>query len=357
MINRELIRIKTLQLTYAYYQNGYGDLLVDEGLLKSSKSSIAQLRKGSTSSLSADLSVDAADDKRLLEKSIDKVEKELLFSLDKAYELYHVLLSLIVAVHTEMVHRYEVRTARCVREGLDVPSTRFAENRFALQLSENEMLNSYIAAHNPDWHEHIDIVRRLCQQIEQSNVYADYMSAECETDYDTDREVWRKLYKLLIADSDVLDDFLEEKSLYWNDDKTVVDDFVLKTIKRFREKNGSDQSLLPAWHDDGDRAFAVGLLRASLLHAEEYHEYMRSASEHWDFERIAFMDVIIMQMALAEMCTFTEIPVNVTINEYVELSKLYSTSKSSTYINAMLDAIARELATKGKLMKTMKNEL
>ena len=356
MINRELIRIKTLQLTYAYYQNAHRDLLAEDASFADSKSSVAQLRGRSAADVLDDISLTEEERKRLLGKSIDKTEKELLFSLDKAYELYHVLLSFIVAIHREMTHRHDVSTVIAVREGRERPSMRFVNNRFARQLADNEALNQYIEAHNPDWKEHIDVVRKACQRIEQSDIYREYITQETEPDYNADRELWRKLYKLFIQDNDDLDVLLEEKSLYWNYDKAVVGDFVTKTIRRFREKNGTGQELLPAWHNDQDKDFALRLLRASLSRADEYHAYMRDISEHWDFERLAYMDVIIMQTALAEMTTFQEIPVSVSINEYVELAKLYSTAKSATYINAMLDAIARQLIAKGKMLKNMSEE-
>lgn len=353
MINRELIRIKIVQLTYAYYQNANLDLLADEQSLLDSKTSVTQLRGRSVQQALHETGITPDEHQRLLQKSIDSVEKELHFSLNKAYELYHLLLSFIVAVHDEMTHRYDVSTIIAVREGRERPSMRFIDNRFARQLADNETLKEYTAAHNPDWQEHIDVVRKVCQRIEQSDIYNQYLTQDEAPDYDADRELWRKLYKLFIQDNDELDTLLEEQSLYWNDDKMVVDDFVLKTIRRFREKNGAQQELLPAWHSEDDKLFAEKLLHASLTRAEEYHQYMRDISENWDFERLAYMDVVIMQTALAEMTTFINIPVNVSINEYVELAKVYSTAKSATYINAMLDAIAHRLIAKGKMLKPM----
>ncbi len=353
MINRELIRIKIVQLTYAYYQNANIDLLEEEKTLAASKTSVTQLRGRSLQQSLQDAALTPDDRQRLLQRSIDHVEKELRFSLDKAYELYHLLLSFIVAIHKEMVHRHDVNTIIAVREGAERPSMRFVDNRFARQLAENETLNEYLETHNPEWKENIDVVRKVCQRIEQSDVYHDYLTQADEPDYDADRELWRKLYKLFIQENDDLDALLEEKSLYWNDDKTVIGDFVTKTIRRFREKNGAHQELMPAYHNEQDKIFAEKLLRTSIERAEEFQQYMRDISQNWDFERLAYMDVIIMQTALAEMTTFIEIPVNVTINEYVELAKMYSTAKSSTYINAMLDAIARKLISKGKILKTM----
>ena len=175
--------------------------------------------------------------------------------------------------------------------------------------------------------------------------------------YEADREVWRRLYKTLIMDNEELDNVLEEKSLYWNDDKEIVDTFVLKTIKRFEPDSNATQELLPEYKDDEDKDFARKLFRATILNADQYQRYMSEASRNWDFSRLAYMDVVIMQIAIAEMLTFPNIPVNVTINEYVDLAKIYSTPKSYGYINGMLDNIARHLIDLGLLLKPMGDKI
>ncbi len=306
MINRELIRIKIVQLTYAYYQNG--------------------------------------------NRNMETIEKELMFSLSKAYDMYNFLLQLIVAITKEERHRTEIATARAQREKKAEPSQRFAYNMFAVQLEENKQLQEFMDIQKMSWDDHIDSVRKLCDQIEQTQLYKDYMAMET-TDYETDRELWRKIYRTLIQENDDLDSVLEEKSLYWNDDKEVVDTFVLKTIKRFDPKNKSNQELLPEYQNAEDQEFARKLFRATILNADTYQRYMSETSKNWDFDRLAYMDVVIMQIAIAEMVNFPNIPISVTINEYVELAKLYSTPKSGGYINGMLDAIARYLVKTGKIMK------
>jgi N utilization substance protein B len=169
--------------------------------------------------------------------------------------------------------------------------------------------------------------------------------------YDADRELWRKLYRTLIQDNDELDSILEDMSLYWNDDKTIVDTFVLKTIKRFEEQKGAKQELLQEWDSEEEKDFARKIFRAAILNADEYQRAMSEASRNWDFSRLAFMDIILMQIAIAEMMTQPNIPISVTINEYVEIAKFYSTPKSAGYINGMLDGIARSLVNTGRLAK------
>lgn len=312
MINRELIRIKIVQLTYAYYQNG--------------------------------------------NRNLDNAEKELLFSLSKAYDLYNLLLLLIVAVSKEEQHRVEIGTQRAQREGTEVPTTKFVENKFALQLDNNRMLREAAETLKLSWEDNIEFVRKICNLIEESEIYRDYIESDDDS-YEADREVWRKIYKQIIQENEDLDALLEEKSLYWNDDKEVVDTFVLKTIRRFEPKNASRQELLPEYKDEEDKDFARKLFRATILNADTYQRYMSEASKNWDFSRLAYMDVVIMQIAIAEMLTFPNIPVSVTINEYVDLAKIYSTHKSGGYINGMLDSIARHLIKTGKMMKTMNEKV
>ncbi|KXU56026.1 transcription antitermination factor NusB [Prevotella bivia] len=306
MINRELIRIKVVQLTYGYYQNG--------------------------------------------NRNMDAAEKELLLSLSKAYDLYNFLLGLIVAITEEERHRIEILRKRAEREGLQMPSERFVNNKFALQLEENKQLNAFLANQTYHWGDDIEVVRRICDCIENSEVYNEYIASEDDT-YETDRELWRKLYRSIIENNDLLDAALEDKSLYWNDDKEVVDTFVVKTIKRFDPANGADQELLPEFKDIADRQFAIDLFRSTIMNAETYQQYMSEASHNWDFSRLAYMDVVIMQIAIAEIVNFPNIPISVSINEYVNLAKLYSTPRSGGYINGMLDSIARHLVETGKVLK------
>ena len=310
MINRELIRIKVVQLSYAYYQNG--------------------------------------------SKNIDIAEKELMFSLSKAYDMYNYLLALIVGITREARRHVEVAEARAKREGTSLPSTKFIYNRFALQLEQNKMLNDFMESQKKSWDEQPEFLKKIYLQITESEIYKEYMDS-ADDDYQSDRELWRKLYRTLIQDNPDLDALLEEQSLYWNDDKDVVDTFVLKTIKRFDEKNSASQELLPEYDSEEDKDYARKLFRATILNGEEYQHYMSEASRNWDFSRLAYMDIIIMQIAIAEMMTFPSIPISVTINEFVELAKLYSTPRSAGYINGMLDAIAHHLVRTGRLMKYMKD--
>ncbi len=312
MVNRELIRAKVLQLVYAYYTGG--------------------------------------------DKPIDLALRELETSLAKANDLYYHLLDLIVAVTREEQLRYDVLLQKAVRERSEKPSRKFVDNRFAKQLEANNTLSKFVETRRHDWKNDIEYVRRLCDLIEQTDIYAEYM-ADADDSYDADREVWRKIYKQIITVNDDLDELLEEQSLYWNDDKEIVDTFVLKTIKRFEPEAGDNQELLPDYKDPLDRKFALQLFCVAIEGESEFRQYIENASVNWDLARMPFTDIVIMQIAIAEILTFPEIPISVTINEYIELSKSYSTPKSAAFINAMLDSIARALIDDGKVAKQMIQEL
>ena len=308
MINREIIRLKVVQITYAYYQNGG--------------------------------------------KNIDTAEKELFFSLGKAYDLYNYLLMLMVEINRIAVRAVETAQNRYNRIHVgEPPSTKFIDNRFILQLEVNKQLLEFRENQKKTWGDEEDFVRSLYKQIVETDYYKEYM-ASAGSSYAEDRELWRKIYKNIICNNEKLDVLLEDMSLYWNDDKFIVDTFVLKTIKRFDEANGANQQLLPEFKDEEDREFAHRLFRNTLLNADYYRKLISENTKNWEFNRIALMDLVIMQIALAEMLTFPNIPLSVTLNEYVDVAKVYSTPRSGAYVNGLLDAIAKKLATDKLLTKT-----
>lgn len=307
MINRVLIRLKIVQIVYAYYQNGG--------------------------------------------KNLDTAEKELFFSLSKAYDLYNYLLLLMVEVTKQAERKQNAAKAKLLPSAEELyPNTKFVDNRFIAQLEVNEQLRQFSESQKKTWENENEFVKNLCEKIMASDTYKNYMDAETSS-YDEDRELWRKLYKTIIFDNDDLDQVLEDQSLYWNDDKEIVDTFVLKTIKRFEEEKGAKQELLPEFKDDEDQDFARRLFRRAILNADYYRHLISENTKNWDLDRVAFMDVVIMQIALAEILSFPNIPVSVSLNEYVEIAKLYSTPKSGSFINGTLDGIVNILKKENKLTK------
>lgn len=307
MINRELIRIKVVQLVYSYYNS--------EG------------------------------------KTVETAQKEFLFSLDKAYELYQTLLLLMVSITHIARRAVEVQQSRAQRlhERTDI-STKFIENKFIGQLAHNDQLQSFQERENSFWPDEEDFLRQTYKRITEQDFYQAYIHKE-ECTYDDDRELWRQIYRTILCNNDDLDEILEERSLYWNDDKAIVDTFVLKTIRQFKQENGTQQPLQPQFKDDEDPRYAQTLFRVSIENEDTFRELIREQTRNWDLSRIALMDLVIMQTALAEIVSFPEIPLSISINEYVEIAKMYSTPHSGAYVNGMLDTIGKRLISEGKVQK------
>ncbi len=307
MINRVLIRLKVVQIVYAYYKN--------------------------------------------CGKSLKAAEDEVFFSLSKAYDLYNYMLLLMVGVTHYAADRISFLSMKIRPTESDRnPNLKFVNNRFIAQLEANEQLQKFAEKSKLNWVDNSDLLRRLLDKIEDSDIYKEYMAAETSS-YEEDKEVWRKLYKVFVFENEELDSLLEEQSLYWNDDKSIVDTFVLKTVKRFEEENGPQQQLLPEYKDVADVDFARKLFRNAVVNADQYRELMAGCSKNWDMSRLAFMDVVIMQVALAEIMAMDDVPLSVTLNEYVEIAKHYSTVKSGSFINGMLDTITKKLRQEGKINK------
>ena len=307
MINRVLIRIKVLQSVFAYYQNGRDDLKM--------------------------------------------AENELLLSLRRSYDLYYYFLLLIVEVTRLHERQLDTRKHKYLPTSDELnPNMRLVNNRLARQIEANGKLQAYVKEHGVSWVNETDFVKRVLELILNSELYAEYKDSEDDS-YETDREFWRAVFRKLICRNEELENALEDISIYWNDDIEIIQTFVIKTIKRFEEAHGSRQELLPMFKDEEDRDFAIQLFRKTLLYGEEYRERIDRHLRNWESERVANMDLYIMQMALAELLHFPNIPVNVTLNEYIDAAKAYSTPKSGTFINGILDSIVQELAQEKLLFK------
>ncbi|KAA6321075.1 hypothetical protein EZS27_029233 [termite gut metagenome] len=308
MINRVLIRLKIIQIVFAYYQNG--------------------------------------------SKNLDSAEKELFFSLSKAYDLYNYLLLLMVALKNyakKHIESSKYNNATTTEEDPQL-NAKFIENKFIAQLESNIELTGFVITQKKTWDNEKAFIKELYENIIVSDIYKEYQAND-DSSYENDKYFWRKIYRKFIFNNEPLDQVLEEQSLYWNDDKEIVDTFVLKTIKRFDEVQGEKQPLLPEFKDDEDKEFASRLFRRTIQNEEYYRHLISENAKNWDIERVAFMDVIIMQCALAEILSFPNIPINVSLNEYVEIAKLYSTSKSGAFVNGTLDGTVKRLKKEGKLNK------
>ena len=304
MINRIIIRIKILQIIYAYYQKDSRDIVL--------------------------------------------AEDELLHGLQKSYDLYHYLLALIPTLTNAEQKRLDKKKYKYLAtEEEKNPDTRFIDNRFAEQLSKNKQLLAFSNEKGSIWIDENVFLKKILDQIISSDIYDEYLKSP--DTYESDKEFWRKIFKQYILPSEELNELLEDKSIYWNDDLDIVGTFVLKTIKRFEEP--TDQALLPMFKDEEDRRFAVSLLRKSILEGQSHNARIDKHIKNWELDRVACIDLYIMQIAITELLNFPSIPVNVTLNEYIDIAKYYSTSKSGTFINGTLDAIVNELKSEKILFK------
>ncbi|MBK5723095.1 transcription antitermination factor NusB [Dysgonomonas sp. Marseille-P4677] len=280
-----------------------------------------------------------------------KAENELLFSLQKSYDLYFYLLSLLVELTDTYAQKVDARKAKLLPSEEDIrPNIKLLNNKFISQLRRNKQLEKYLSERPFSWYDHEAFLKKVLDNILNSDVYKDYAANDLQ-DYNDDREFWRKIFKHIICTEEDLYTILEDESLYWNDDIEIIESFVLKTIKRFEEEKGAEQDLLPMFKDDTDREFAVKLLRESLFDGKEYRQLIDKYTQNWESERIALMDMVIMQIAIAEIVTFPSIPISVTLNEYIDIAKSYSTAKSASFINGILDAIVKELKEEKKIIK------
>lgn len=306
MVNQILIRIKVVQIVYSYLVNK--------------------------------------------DKSIDTSEKELFFSLEKAYELYHRLLLLMIELTDAQSKRIENARFKYTATAADKnPDTRLVNNRFIAQLRENKMLKEYVDRQSVSWVNEPDFVRILLDRLLASDLYKTYLASE-EDSYAVDQDFWKKAFKHIIVEDEDLSEILEAQSLYWNDDLETISTFVLKTIKRFDQSKGAEQELLPMFKDDEDAEFAKMLFRKTLMNVDVNKALIDQHTKNWEIDRVAFMDIVIMLVAIAEIKSFPTIPVKVTLNEYIEIAKSYSTIKSGHFINGILDAVASQLKKDGFLV-------
>jgi len=307
MINRTIIRIKVLQIVYACYQKNCKDLAL--------------------------------------------AENELMLSLQKSHDLYHYFLLLIVLLTDTEQKRLDKQINRLLAtEDERNPNMRLANNRFAEQLNRNKQLQKFAHEKGTFWNsEDFHFVRSTLSKILLSDIYTDYLQSE--DTYESDRSFWIKIFKNLILTDEELCEVLESQSVYWNDDLEIIGSFVLKTIKQLTPDTSVNQVLYPMFKDVEDKNFAVSLLHHSLLEEEENSRLIKNQTDNWDIERLAVMDLYIIQIALAELRNFPTIPINVTLNEYIDLARYYSTPKSPVFINGILDAIVKELKNEKILLK------
>ncbi len=290
--------------------------------------------------------------------SINSGEKQLLGSLDKLYELFIHQFSFLVELADFAQRRLEENKLKFLPTQDDLhPNTRFVENRFINQIAGNFDFRKKANNYKINWADEEEMVRKCYNLLREHPDYQSYMAKE-SVSYIEDKQLVESLFVNILAESDLLRSYYEEKSLFWSDDFDTSLMMIVKTIHSYKE--GWDQyTLLPTLlkdenHPGGseDLSFVKQLYRRTIIHEEEFTGFIAKYAENWEVDRLAVMDTILIKMALTEFVDFPFIPVKVSLNEYIELSKYFSTPKSKVFINGILDKLISDLKENGKIMKS-----
>ena len=278
-------------------------------------------------------------------------EKMLVTSIDKTYDLYFLMLSLIV----EMAHYAEQRQEAAKNKKLPTyedlnPNRKFVDNAVIRLLAQSDSVNDYLAAHKLSWAQYPELIKTLFAQLEQSDYYKKYMTSQ-EHSFREDLALVTEFYTRELEELEILENAIDEMSILWNDDLGFALIMVTRTLSNMRPSH-VEVKVLPKFKSIEDLDFARELFAKTAVNFDTYQEEIEKYTRNWDVERIAFMDNLIMAAAMAELITFPSIPVKVTLDEYIEIAKFYSTQGSSTFINGILDKIVASLNEQGKINKS-----
>jgi len=306
MFSRRLLRIKVLQILYAHFK------------------------------------VDG--------KTYIQSEKDLTLSIHKSYELYHYLMLLLLDLRDFAESKIELARHKKLADQRDLyPATKFIENKFILQLEQNDSLKIFINKKKLSWNSFTEIIKKLYNYLIEMDFYKEYINS-AQGSYNEDKKLAVKIYTDLIMNYEDLYANLEEQNIYWIDDVDFIIRMIIKTFRKFRE-NGENTSLMPMFNDPADIDFATTLMRKTIIRQPENKILIKESAKNWELERIAFTDYLIMQMAITEVIEFGTIPVKVTMNEFIEISKIFSTQNSSQFNNGILDNVFKKLKSEKKIMK------
>ena len=308
MLNRRHLRVKVLQSLYAYHQSNSGD--------------------------------------------IKQHEKNLLVTIDKVYEMYIWMLSLISEVTQYAETDAEERANKHLPTAEDLnPSLKIMSNRFVVSLLQNKDYLAGLKKYKVAWNFEPELIKSLFTILKKSDDYKEYVKKTDDTIL-SDKDIIKFIFKKVILKSSLAEQVFEDMFLYWPVDKDVLQALIAKTFKNFSFDDPKENKLAEVtgnWEED--REFIVNLFEESIRHNDDYKLLITSKTQNWEPDRIAMMDTLLMKMAIAEFVSFTSIPVKVTINEYLEISKEFSTPKSNAFINGILDKILADLKAQNKVKK------
>ena len=278
-------------------------------------------------------------------------EKTLITSIDKTYDLYFQMLSLIVEVARYADERQQAAMQKKLPTYEDLnPNRKFVENSVVHLIAESDSVNDYLAAHKLSWARYPELIKALYLQLEQSEYYKKYMTSQ-ERSFREDLALVTDFYTNELESSEMLEEVLDEQSILWNDDLGFALIMVTRTLSNMRPSH-RDVKVLPKFKSEEDLDFAMELFEKAAVNYDSNLEVIEQFTRNWDIERIAFMDNVIMVTAMAELVSFPSIPVKVTLDEYIEIAKYYSTASSSTFINGVLDKVVTMLTEEGRINKS-----
>ena len=278
-------------------------------------------------------------------------EKSLVLSIDKTYELYIQMLGLIVDVARYAEERQEIARQKKLPTYEDLnPNRKFVENVVVARIAESEAVQSFLSKHSLGWGRYPELIKNIYNVLIQSPFYAKYMQSQSRS-FKEDLQLVTDFYVNCLEDNEALEEALEEQSIYWSDDLGYALMVVVRTLSNMRESH-EELRLQPKFKSEEDLIFAKELFAKSALQYGQNELYLDRFTHNWDVERLAFMDKLIMSVAITEIVSFSSIPVKVSLDEYIELSKYYSSPTSSTFINGVLDKAVEALTEEGKVKKT-----
>jgi len=285
------------------------------------------------------------------DENLAQAETELMFSIGKSYDLYHYLLLLVIELADIANEKIDQALMKRMPSHADLnPKRKFIDNRVITQLRKNIEFKNYISSKKLSWINNSHIPRLLYNKMIVWEAYEEYMQADNDN-YISDKKYIIRLITELFLNSEDLNSNLEEQSIYWNDDMEYISSMVEKTLKKFKSDSGEKTQLMPLFKNAEDEEFVKILFRKAIVHKDKCSELIDKNTTNWEVDRIALMDILVMQLAITEILEFPEIPVKVTLNEYIEIAKYYCTSKSSTFVNGILDNIVKEIRDGGLFNK------
>ncbi len=285
--------------------------------------------------------------------SLQKQEKFLKVSIDGMYTLYLLMLSLLVEIQQREKKQLELSSKKYLSDSQDnFPNkSKFAENKLLVHLANNQLLKDEFAKRKLDnWYLNEEYVKLIHKDISESDIFLKYMHSSTNS-FQEDRQLVEELFKTIIAPNEKIYEYFEDDKLTWIDDVPIVNTYILKQLKKVKENQNESYFTPKLLKDDEDMVFAKKLLNKTLLNNEKLEKEIEGKTPNWDKDRIADVDAILLKMAICELLNFSSIPERVTINEFLEIAKEYSTPKSSIFINGILDKLVKEYKAENKLNK------